>query len=81
MLLKEKWINPLESKLLSLSDSIISTLCDKIKTLSEKYKDTFSSVEAEIASTSKELSDLIDNLTGSEYDMQGLKEFKQLIQG
>ena len=81
MLLKEKWINPLESKLLSLSDSIISTLCDKIKALSEKYKDTFSSVEAEIASTSKELSDLIDNLTGSEYDMQGLKEFKQLIQG
>ena len=38
-------------------------------------------VENEILTTEKELSLMIDELVGDEYDMKGLNEFKSLLNG
>jgi len=81
MLLDEKWITSLVSRLRNLPESIINNLVTKIDFLQKKYETTYDDVEKEIKETSQELASMIDELTGSEYDMKGLSEFKSLLMG
>lgn len=80
-LLKNKWIDKLTEQLAGLPDKLVNALAVKVQDLSEKYSVTFASVENEIIQTEKELSAMIDNLTGSDFDMQGLKELQALFGG
>lgn len=80
-LLRQKWIEKLTELLHSLPDKLVNALAAKVQTLSEKYAVTFASVEDEIRQTEQELSSMIDDLTGSEFDMQGLKELQALLGG
>lgn len=80
-LLQMKWIDPLLDNLNTLPKTITKTLLDKITTLSKKYEDTLLSLEEEIQTSEKELSSLIDELTGDERDMKGLKKFQELLGG
>lgn len=80
-LLELKWISPLLTELHKLPDILINTLTSKLHTLAEKYATTYGDVEKAIANTEKELSDLIDQLTGNEADMHGLAELKSFLQG
>lgn len=80
-LLNDKWIVPMTDSLAGLPDSIISDFISKLDKLSRKYNTTFSEVEDQIVETEKELSSMIDQLTGNEFDMQGLTELKNLLGG
>ena len=80
-LLKEKWINPLIQKLMQLPDRIVSELVVKLEVLAKKYETTLAAVENQIEETEKELSTMIEELEGSEFDMLGLAEFKKLLGG
>ncbi len=80
-MLENKWIKPLVDALNKLPDAIIHDLASKVKALSEKYAVTFSAVEDEIETTELALSSMLDELTGNEYDMKGLGEFKTLLKG
>lgn len=80
-LLHEKWIAPLVYGLCKLPESIIDDFVSKLEKLSDKYSTTFSEVENQIIETEKELSGMIDMLTGDEYDMLGLAELKKMLGG
>lgn len=80
-LLKAKWISPIVSSLEGLPDIIVNAMTSKIKTLSDKYTTTFSDVEDDIVKTEAELSSMLDELTGDDYDMEGIKKFKSLLKG
>lgn len=80
-LLTAKWIALLETKIEGMPEKVIQALCDKVKALTQKYAVTYSQVEKDIEKTSKELSSMIDDLTGNDYDMKGLAEFKALLLG
>lgn len=80
-LLYKKWIEKLNEQLHSLPDQLVNALAAKVQALSEKYAVTFASVEDEIRQTEQELSAMIDDLTGSDFDMQGLKELQSLLGG
>lgn len=80
-LFREKWLTPLMDNLLKLPETIVNTLITKIEALAKKYETTFDRVEEEIAHTEAALSAMIDNLTGSEFDMAGLAELKKLLGG
>lgn len=80
-LLHEKWITPFVHQLNSLPENIVSTLCTKVNALEDKYKITFAQVDKEIKDTENELSAMIDDLTGNDFDMQGLEELKKLLGG
>ena len=80
-LLHEKWIVPLVDSLASLPDSIIADFTSALEKLASKYDTTFSEVEKQIEETEKELSEMLDQLTGDDYDMQGLAELKKMLGG
>ena len=80
-LLHEKWIVPLVKGLSKLPDTIIADFTTKLEKLAAKYSITFSEVEDQIVETEKELSGMLDQLTGEDFDMQGLAELKKLLGG
>lgn len=80
-LLEHKWIKPFIVSLNNLPKTLMQELTTKIQTLSEKYKTTYSDIEKEIQETETTLSAMIDDLTGNEFDLKGLQEFKSLLKG
>ena len=80
-LLKIKWIKPIVSNINKLVEELINDFSKKIENISKKYEKTLMDVENEILTTEKELSLMIDELVGDEYDMKGLNEFKSLLNG
>ena len=80
-LLEKKWITPLVDGLAQLPERIISDFIAKLTKLATKYATTFEDVEAQIHDTEKELSGMIDQLTGSEFDMEGLAELRKMLGG
>ena len=80
-LLQKKWIAPIVGSLRSIPDTVIADFIDKLEAICKKYDTTFAQVEEEIADTERSLISLLDDLTGSEFDMKGLAEFKKLLGG
>ena len=80
-LLELKWIKPLLTSLNNAPGVVISELTNKVQALAQKYATTYAHVATEINETEKALAALIDELTGSEFDMQGLNEFKTFLKG
>lgn len=80
-LLELKWINPLVSSLNNSPGVVISELSNKVQALAQKYATTYADVATEINETENTLAALIDELTGSEFDMKGLNEFKTFLKG
>lgn len=80
-LLEKKWIEPLIVNLCKLPDLVVEGLAAKIQVLQNKYATTFFEVEQQIKDTEAELSAMIDELVGNEFDMIGLTEFKKLLGG
>ena len=80
-LLEKKWITPLMAGLQQLPVVILDNLAAKVQALADKYATTFSHVEDEITETERALASMLDQLTGSDVDMQGLTELKTLLGG
>lgn len=80
-LLHEKWVAPVEERTLSLADSMIDTFTKNIETLANKYSVTMSDLEKEIKATELSLSSMLSDLTGTEADMAGIREFQKLLGG
>ena len=80
-LLQEKWINPLINELSDLPNQVITRLVSSITTLSTKYSNTLKNIEQQIHETEKQLATMMDELTGNEFDMKGIKELQSLLLG
>jgi len=80
-LLELKWIVPLTEELERLPSVIVDNLTRHLETLAKKYETTLTDVQEEIEETQKELSSMVDELEGGEFDMQGLKAFQDLLEG
>lgn len=80
-LLKDKWIAPVVNGLAKLPENIVNEFVSKLEALAKKYETTFFEVEEEIRSVESSLTGMLDQLTGNDYDMKGLAEFKKLLGG
>ena len=78
-LLYEKWIHPLQDNLLSIPEVIIERLVTKVLALAAKYETSLVEVEQKIVDASNKLSTLLDELTGSEFDIQACSELKNSL--
>lgn len=80
-LLHLKWIAPLSLELAAMPSTVISQLTTQVQALANKYAVTYSQVSKEIKSTEQELAKMIGELTGNEFDQQGLNELTKLLKG
>lgn len=80
-LLHLKWITPLCSELATMPSTVISQLTSQVQALADKYAVTYSQVANDIKTTEQELAEMMGELTGNEFDMQGLAELTNLLKG
>lgn len=78
-LLELKWISPLLKELGQLPTDLIHKLTKHVQNLADKYAETYADVANEIKETEQTLAGLIDELTGNEFDQQGLAELKSFL--
>ncbi|EHC04167.1 type I restriction-modification system, M subunit [Shewanella baltica OS625] len=80
-LLKLKWIAPLCNELSTMPSSVITLLTTQVQALADKYAVTYSQVASDISTTEQQLATMMAELTGNEFDMQGLTELTRLLKG
>jgi type I restriction enzyme M protein len=80
-LLHLKWITPLCSELAAMPSAVINQLTSQVQALADKYAVTYSQVANDITSTEQELAEMMGELTGNEFDQQGLAELTSLLKG
>lgn len=76
-----KWIAPLTDSINDMPNTIIKDFCNRINSLGKKYEIRCTDIEKKIKETSSMLSSMINNLTSDHYDLAGLKEFQNMIEG
>lgn len=79
VLLELKWVKPLVDALYNIPIAIVDTLTDKVQALAERYAITYSDVANDIQKAENSLAELIGELDGNQYDMEGLNELKNLL--
>ena len=80
-LLRLKWIAPLCASLRAMPEAIIAGLEKALQALADKYAVTYVELDEQIKTSETTLADMLDELTGSEFDMKGLSEFQSLLKG
>lgn len=80
-MIKLKWIPPLLDSMAGLPSAVIADFIARLLALAGKYETTFTEVDSQIAETESSLVSLLDELTGNEFDMQGIQELKFLLGG
>lgn len=78
-LLELKWILPLCNSFNKMPQKVVEDFISSLTKMTEKYSETLSSIGNEIKQTQKELFELMDELTGNEFDMKGLKNLKGIL--
>ena len=58
---------------------VVDDFISSLTKMTVKYSETLESIGKEINQTQKELFDLMDELTGNEFDMKGLENLKEIL--
>lgn len=80
-ILVKKWIDPICDGITNLPHTLIASLESQIDALSKKYDTSFTELDSQISAAESSLSGMLDDLTGNDFDMQGLAELKKLLGG
>lgn len=80
-LLRYKWIDPIIDDITHLPNSIVSALIARISALTKKYSVSLVDLDSQIGEIESDLSSMLDELTGVEYDIWGVKELQKLLKG
>jgi type I restriction enzyme M protein len=78
-MLEIKWIAPITSGIDAMPNKILDELANSIKLLEGKYATRLVDVHDNISRASSSLASLIDELTGTQHDMQAMQELKSLL--
>lgn len=78
-LLTKKWVLPICDGINGLANKVVSDFEKELIKLSKKYEKTMVDVENDIETTESNLRQMIDELTGDEFDIKGLQEFKKIL--
>lgn len=77
MFLHMKWIDPVLAGIKGTLTAVLSELEKSITTLSRKYALSYCVLEQQLADAHSELSELVSNLTGDEFALEGLKQLNK----
>ena len=78
-LLEAKWINPLVDALNEMPIAVVQDFTAELTKMRGRYSEPLTSLDEQIAQTQTELFALMDELTGNDFDLEGLKTLKRIL--
>ncbi|MBQ3515319.1 MAG: type I restriction-modification system subunit M [Lachnospiraceae bacterium] len=81
MLLKEKWLTPAMQSINDIPASIVDEINRSIQGIIAKYQNPISTLDTKISDTEKELAMMLKELSGNDFDMAAIRQFKKLLGG
>ncbi|OSI12759.1 type I restriction-modification system subunit M [Neisseria canis] len=80
-LLRQKWFTPLNQAMLALPETMLADFSQKLTALCAKYADTYQDIHARRRQSAAALAQMMDDLTGDDFDMQGIAAWQALLKG
>ena len=80
-LLLLKWIKPTVKSLDQLPKQVLQQLTSKLQALAEKYAQTYGDIARETKEVEQNLATMMGELEGNQFDIKGLKELRNFLQG
>ncbi len=80
-LLEAKWITPLVSALNEMPQTVEQDFTAELTKMCNRYSESLTSLDEQINQTQTELFALMDELTGNDSDLNGLKTLKKILGG
>lgn len=80
-LLRQKWFVPLNAAMCRLPENMLAQFSQKLIALCDKYADTYQHISERKQESSAALAQMMDELTGSEFDLQGIAAWQAILKG
>ena len=80
-LLHQKWFVPLNKAMCRLPENMLAQFSQKLTALCDKYADTYQHISARKQESAAALAQMMDELTGSEFDLQGIAAWQAILKG
>lgn len=77
LFLHKKWIDPVVDGINGTLTAVLSEMEKRITALAKKYAISYNDLGQQLAEAQQELSELVADLTGDEFALQGLKQLNQ----
>ena len=80
-LLRQKWFVPLNAAMCRLPENMLAQFSQKLTALCDKYADTYQHINERKQESAAALAQMMDELTGSEFDLQGIATWQAILKG
>lgn len=80
-LLRQKWFVPLNAAMCRLPENMLAQFSQKLTALCDKYADTYQHISERKQESAAALAQMMDELTGSEFDLQGIAAWQAILKG
>lgn len=78
-LLRQKWFVPLNAAMCKLPENMLAQFSQKLTALCDKYADTYQHISERKQESAAALAQMMDELTGSEFDLQGIAAWQAIL--
>lgn len=80
-LLRQKWFVPLNAAMCRLPENMLAQFSQKLTALCDKYADTYQHISERKQESATALAQMMDELTGSDFDLQGIAAWQAILKG
>lgn len=80
-LLRQKWFVPLNAAMCRLPENMLAQFSQKLTALCAKYADTYQHISERKQESAAALAQMMGELTGSEFDLQGIAAWQAILKG
>lgn len=80
-LLRQKWFVPLNAAMCRLPENMLAQFSQKLTALCDKYADTYQHISQRKQESATALAQMMDELTGSDFDLQGIAAWQAILKG
>ena len=80
-LLRQKWFVPLNATMCRLPENMLAQFSQKLTALCDKYADTYQHISERKQESAAALAQMMDELTGSDFDLQGIAAWQAILKG
>ena len=80
-LLRQKWFVPLNEAMCKLPENMLAQFSQRLTALCDKYADTYQHISQRKQESAAALAQMMDELTGSEFNLQGIAAWQAILKG